>query len=87
MINKIKGTKSVLPEVPLGYVVCIDDGDSGTLTNGKVYELVRDAYEEDGDLYMDVVVPSRGPLHGFYASRFTKYEDTETHRGVIGLFK
>lgn len=86
MINKIQGAKNVLPEVPLGYVVCIDDEDSGALTNGKVYELVRDTYEEDEELFMDVVVPSRGPLHGFYAYRFAKYEDTKTRRGTLGLF-
>lgn len=87
MINKVQGAKNVLPEAPLGYVVCIDDENSNALTKGKVYELVRDTYAEGEELFMDIVVPSRGPLHGFYACRFAKYEDAKTRRDTLGLFK
>lgn len=82
MINKIRKDPHSLPESPMGYVKCIDAGGSSALKEGKVYVLTRDTYEEDGELYVDIIIPPRGSLRGFWSQRFVKYIPTGTKEAL-----
>lgn len=86
MINSIRKDPYSLPESPLGYVKCIDDKNSSSLKKGQVYVLTRDTYKEDGEHLVDIIIPDRGILHGFWAYRFVKYIPTNP-KEALSAFK
>lgn len=86
MINNIRKDLYSLPESRIGYVKCVDARESTTVNEGEIYALTRDTYKEDGEYYVDIIIPDRGNLHGFYAHRFVKYIPTNP-KEALSAFK